>query len=606
VKAAPKASDLPAAGAARRGGVGGLAAVGLLAAGVYLNTLRADFTLDDVKIVAGNPLIRDLGHIPQIFRTHYWASDPSSASRGLYRPLTILSFALNYAVHGNWAPGYHSTNVFLHAAASALLVAWLRRLFDARLAFWAGMLFAVHPIHTEAVAGVVGRAELLAFLGIAGSGYAYARAREAALGIGRTAAWATAAVLAMLGGALSKEIGVLAPLVLLFTEALLPLQRFVLRRSRVAIFTFAGFAIATGVFVALRAAATTPGEAHGFFRDVSAAERVWTALRVCGDYVALLVWPWRLQADYWLTDVPIASSPLEPGVLIGTACLLAMAVLVVTCRRRRPAVAWGLALFLLMLLPVSNLLFPIGVLKAERILYSPSAGFVTAASAGLLWLGDAVRARRSMPSAAAAVLVLAAALRTWVRNEDWRDNEALARATLKQSPNAPIFNVILGNALAARGERDAARAHYLRALAGAPRLVDVLYQMGNLERDEQHYADAIEYYERALAVQPGLVPVLNNLGRVHSVLRDWTAAVRCFEHVRAVDPNEPRAYLNLMHVYLESGAPHVAEPIATEALRRFSNQAPVFVYAARVYRALGRLPEADAAQRRARELGASP
>ncbi|MCM2334477.1 MAG: hypothetical protein NDI82_11100, partial [Anaeromyxobacteraceae bacterium] len=141
--------------------------VALAAALPFLVTLGNPPILDDGWAALDNPLTYSLGNVGRIFRELYgFAGEPSV--RGPYRPITTLTYALNYAVHGRWPPGYHAVNVALHVGASLLVLALARRLAlaalpgqAARVALLAGLLFAVHPAHVEAVATVFGRTEPL-------------------------------------------------------------------------------------------------------------------------------------------------------------------------------------------------------------------------------------------------------------------------------------------------------------------------------------------------------------------------------------------------------------------------------------------------------------
>ena len=129
----------------------------------YAPTLRNGFVHDDTFVVVGNRLIGSLRNLPKIFLTDYWGTTQSfdlSALTKLYRPLVIVSFALNYAVGGLQPLGYHAVNILLHAGVSLAVYGVGVRLFLSRPgATVAAALFAVHPLHTEAVAGIVGRAE---------------------------------------------------------------------------------------------------------------------------------------------------------------------------------------------------------------------------------------------------------------------------------------------------------------------------------------------------------------------------------------------------------------------------------------------------------------
>src|SRR5215510_8750608 len=127
----------------------------LIAIASYANTMHADFTLDDVPIVKENELIRSTAN--------YWGEKANFNDKSLYRPLTIASYAFNYAIHGLSPTGYHVVNIVLHACVCLLLYGLVLTLFgEPLLALISGILFAVHPIHTEVVAGIVGRAEIMA------------------------------------------------------------------------------------------------------------------------------------------------------------------------------------------------------------------------------------------------------------------------------------------------------------------------------------------------------------------------------------------------------------------------------------------------------------
>src|SRR5262245_56774984 len=145
-----------------------MAAAALVAAACYLNTLPNQFAFDDLEIILRNPLVSGerAGDFAATFASHYWSHLRESGN--LYRPLTILSYAANHALSGTSPWSYHAVNILLHALASALVVALgVRFGLNAPLSLAAGLLFAVHPVHSEAVAGVVGRAELLVACGAA-------------------------------------------------------------------------------------------------------------------------------------------------------------------------------------------------------------------------------------------------------------------------------------------------------------------------------------------------------------------------------------------------------------------------------------------------------
>ena len=127
---------------------------------VYLNALGNDFVLDDTRIIRDDLRIRSLGNIPGLFASSDW---DMGGAHALYRPLVLATYAVNYAIHGLSTYGYTLVNIALHAAVSVLLFALVRGIGGSLLAAGvAGIAFAVHPVHTEAVTGIAGRTEVLA------------------------------------------------------------------------------------------------------------------------------------------------------------------------------------------------------------------------------------------------------------------------------------------------------------------------------------------------------------------------------------------------------------------------------------------------------------
>ena len=570
---------------------------------MYGNTLGADFTLDDVPIIQENTLIRDLGKWREYFTTNYWGDSAKYNDKSLYRPLTILSYALNYAVHGNEPRGYHAVNIVLHGIASALVVLMLAAMFgDVLAAAIAGILFAVHPIHTEAVAGIVGRAEIMAAIGVLGCCLGYVKGVRATRR-GAAAAWLALCVVAYAFGCYSKEIAVVAPVLIVLWELTPGVQRRIAFQGRAlaTIAAFLSFAAIAMEFIIMRKEAIRTVSKNIGFVGVSDFDRVLTGLRVCLEYVGLLLAPITLSADYWVTDVPLAHSVAEPGVAAAGAVLVLLVGVMIWSWRRAPMLAWGIGAFLIALFPVSNLPFAIGVMKAERILYTPSIGFIAA----IAMLPAMAWRRASLRPAVVGVTILVSAIftvRTVARNKDWQNNRVLAEATLRTSPESTIFNTIIATEYRAAGDNVSARRHLERALAGQPDNTTSLFNLGNIELDEKRFEKAVDLYRRALAVEPDYLSALNNLGRALAELKRFEEAAEVLERSRSLRPESPASYVNLLSIYIQTRNMTVALPLAEEALRRFPNEAAVHWNAGSVLSIAGRKEEGAAVLRRAKEL----
>jgi hypothetical protein len=394
-------------------------AVGLCAVVVYLGALWNRFALDDLPIIVTNPLVAHPSGIWRTFAAPYW---PPELGARLYRPLVIATYAFDRLVDG--AVWFHAVNLLWHAAVAVAVAALARRWTDdtGAGALVAGLLFAVHPVHVEAVANVVGRAELMAGLFTALAVYA-ALARER---VGwSAAAWAL--------GLLCKENAAVAP-ALIALGWLVGLAR--PDRRQVAQFATT-WVLVGGAYTAVYAAI-----GHGFVRYETVAPMFvgqppitvrLTAVAAWADVARLLVFPLTLRVDYSPDERTVVTSPLDPRFVAGMLCaLLWGALLVLAWKRGRRLEAFGLGWIGIALLPVANLIYPAGFYVAERTLYLPSAGLVLAAAATL------ARLPRQGLRLVAAVLVLLGGIRTFLRVPVWRDDASVTRSIIKDSPRSYV------------------------------------------------------------------------------------------------------------------------------------------------------------------------
>jgi tetratricopeptide (TPR) repeat protein len=539
--------------------------VAALAFVFYANTLSAGFTLDDVPIVKDNALVRSLANLPEIFRTHYWEANDWVADKGLYRPLTIASYALGEALHGAAPAGHHAANALLHALASWLWFRVVLGLGGARgVAFATALVFAAHPIHTEAVSGIVGRAEVLAFIGLAATLLAWERARTSSGPL-----WPLLTATAFFAGLLSKEIAIVAPAALLLIEALFPQRRWLLRRAPRALATLGALALAASAYFVLRANAIEARSVHPGWRGVESFERVATALRVSAEYVGLMVWPADLLGEYGVSEVRIASGLGEARVLGALALLAVLIALTVWSWRRLPVVAFGLCFFAGSLLPTSNLLFPIGVLKAERILYTPSAGFVLAAVALLAPLFARLRQPQWSARLALALVVAALGARTWVRNRDWENNYTLALASERIAPNSPVLQMNLAIWYREQGQLEQAKAPLAKVIEAEPQDWKAYSMLGEIETELGEFELAVAHLRLADQRAPGHIPVQIFLARALCQAQRFAEAVPVLEGLCRALPDNPASWANLVVALRNSGAGARANEVAREGQRRF-------------------------------------
>jgi len=405
------------------------------AVGLYLPTVRYGFVQDDRAIIAANPAAHSIGAALSAFDDPYW---PPESGAGLYRPVTILSYAVDWALAGGRPGWLHLMNALWHGVAAFLITLILTRWLSPLAAMAAGLVFAWHPLHVEGVASLVGRAELLAAVGI------FAAVLAARRG------WWIAAVACAVLAMLSKEHGIIAGVAILIDNWLQGPER---RRYPVGLWI--ALAAVTLGFVAAWFAIGRAGasDVAAVFIGRGAADRLAVALPAIARAAQLLVWPASLSVDYG-PQVIAARTSLSIAALLGAMVVIAVPLLFVCCRRRAPAVAFTAALAVLSYLPTANLLFPSGVVLAERNLYL--AVVLTAALVALACEWASSRWGQTPAIAALAIVTLACGARSLVRLPAWRDNRSQLLTQLAEHPES--YRAHLSAAAVLAGLRDTAGA----------------------------------------------------------------------------------------------------------------------------------------------------
>lgn len=579
-----------------------LALPALLAIALHLPTLRYDFVFDDRGVILENPHMSHLGDLPRLLVSPWWAAGGVDA--GLWRPLTSATFAVDRAIAGGFRPEwFHGVNVVLHG-----MVTWLLTLVALDLgggipaALVAGSLFAVHPVHVEAVAGIVGRAELLAAGGILAALHLHRRAL--APGAGRRHAIVLAPILGF-AAMLAKESAFVAPiLIALFERAAPPDAREPGRRWALWLGHGTALVAALGLRWLVAGGIGPPGSIPLVDNPAASAGAVagrLTALACVTRYAGLLVWPARLSADYSYDQIPIVRSLVDPGALAGALLVVGVVAAGLALWRRLPAAGFSLLFAAVTMAPAANLFVFIGTLLAERLLYLPSAGFCL--FLGTLATLPATPAGRRLAAAGAAGLVLAGALRTGARLPDWRDDFALYRSAAEVSPRSARIRYNLGNAWL-RQRRDAeAEGEYRKALAIYPAFADAQANLGMALLQQGRAAEALAVLSTAAERLPRNAEVAVNLGSAQRALGRADRAEVEFRRAIALDAGAATAWNNLGSLLLARGEIDAAVEALERAVVSAPDEAIYHVNLADALRAAGRDADALAEFDRAARLG---
>jgi protein O-mannosyl-transferase len=563
---------------------------GIVAAAVipYANVATDQWVYDDHAIIEGSPPIHPPADVRRILTSDTWLAANRQPS-GLYRPLASLSFALDWAAAGPKPAWFRFENVFWHALVCLVLFAALRR-FGAgdRASFATAMLFAVHPLHTEAVTWPVGRAELIAALFFFAAWLVHLRSPGADLRTGL--ATGTLYLLAMTG----KESAAVLPAVLVLSDLLRPPDASALPRPQGApdrsrpappdlrrkappgstpalrrgarwwTLRYGPVAAALALFVLARWEAVgrwVPPDVQKTINPLAPLPipgRVAGALSVLGRYFLLMLWPADLSVDYSYRAFPIPASFFDPRVLAVLAAAAASLAVAVAARRRWPALSLGLIFPWIAFLLTSNLLFPIGTVMAERLAYLPSAGLCLVAGWGIARAAEgASRVRSPLRHAAAAALVLAVvacASRTWARNAKWSDDVTLFSDAVRVVPDSWYAHFALASVQVRRGDDQGALVSFREILRIAPQTPEMHNEIGDILRRHGDLAGAEAELRMETLVNPASARAPYNLGFVHLARGRRDLAKESFALAATKDPGNADILYNLGVLTMEDGA----------------------------------------------------
>ena len=543
---------------------------------IYANTFQNGFAIDDIEVIQNNSFVnKGLAGIPQLLTTPHLKGF-MTAPNETYRPLSLVMFAVEYQVFGlNPAEG-HVFNVFVFIGCVLLLFRFLNELFDntrTGVAFLAALLFAVHPIHTEVVANIKSRDELLSFLFSFLSLVCYlkynksGKSRELVFG-----------VIALFLALISKETAItfsgIVPLVFLCYK------NDNLKRS---ITITASALVSCFIFIAVRAVVlklnnnTTvaiPMMDNALAGAPSVAVRLATAMLVLGHYLKLLFIPYPLICDYSFRSIPYVnfSDPLALCSVLIYAGLAGLAIYRLVTKKRDP-LAFAILFYIITLSLFSNIFILLGSGMNERFLFFPSVGFCLAIALGTDFLLAGISGHRHMLLShkkawiALSPVLLIFSYLTITRNTDWENSTVLFETDLKKAPDNSRLNYCVGYIKVVddyeQEKEPAAKKvilkgaiEYLRkALDICPNYISAQTEIGQAYFLDKQFDSSQVHDEAALKINPNATETLNNLAGVYFVTHQYDKALSLCRRAITTQPGFARAYFNIglcfnnMHIY---------------------------------------------------------
>lgn len=486
-------------------------ALALVALVLYANSIPNEYAVDDAIVLKENDFVKQgLGGIPEILGNEtfvgYWGKQKDLLAGGRYRPLSLVMFAIEYQIAPDTPALHHAVNVLLFMALILIIFNFFRKTAAPHwpeLAFWAAFLFAIHPIHTESVANIKGRDEILSLLLLVPALGYFIRAAQQPL---KQSKYFLYAAVLLFFGLLAKENGLtflaIVPLTLwAFAKA---------RKAQIAAGTVVTFgvivlyltlrgAVVGGLFGGAESTDVLNNPYNNDVADVGFSEKYGTILYVLGKYFGLLFWPHPLSWDYSYAQIPYVGLG-APVALLSAALYIGLLALGVYCLQKKyldqdiKYAGWGAMFFLFSLFISSNILVNIGAFMAERLLFQPSLGFsVAIAALVILGLGrlSSPSARRAAGLCLLGLLLIAGGAKIIDRNADWKNDQTLRIHDVRNAPNSAktnlgageaYFNMALDSTAYAPSERtaffDSAHKYYDRAKEIYPKFNDAYLKAG--------------------------------------------------------------------------------------------------------------------------------
>lgn len=552
---------------------------------LYFNTLQHDYAVDDAIVITENMYTQQGTKGIKDILTHdtflgFFKVEKNLVAGGRYRPLSLVTFAMEKEYFGDSPHTSHFINVLLYALCGIFIYLMLQQLFknaDERISklqllpLITTLLFIAHPIHTEAVANIKGRDEIMSMLFCSMGAWLLLQFMDS----GKSMLKLILSFVCFFLGMLSKENAVTFFLVV-------PLMWWLFRKFEMKNFIrlMIPLAAATVLFLILRQSFTNTAIGkevneimNNPFFGMTVTQKYATIVYTFGRYLWLLLIPIKLTSDYYPFEITAQSFSSIP-VLITLAVTVGALTIAVLQFRKNPLIAFGILFFGITFSVVSNLVFPIGTFMNERFLFMPSLGFCLLLALTIirfsefLWKKEGVTATFNTTATSVntsthlakfaiaifSVLMLVYAGRTIARNDAWKDNFTLFMTDIHNSPNSAKINNAAGGELIAQSEKDKdpnekkkkidqAKIYLKKALQLYPKYSNAYLLLGNAYlKGDKDYAMAFHYYKEGMVMYPGYTLAYNNMKILMGSWKDYTSQRDSLMAYLKTSPNDPVPY----------------------------------------------------------------
>jgi protein O-mannosyl-transferase len=570
---------------------------------LYLNTLPLQYALDDSIVITENTLVQQgIKGIPDIFTNDtfygFFGENKNLVAGGRYRPLSLVTFALEYEIFGFNPFISHLINVLLFALTCLLVFKLLELLFNQNsspatffsISFLTALVFATHPVHTEVVANIKGRDEIMGMLGAIASTLFFVKYLDSS-----KIKFAIYAVICYSLALLSKENAITF-------LAVIPLSIYFFKSEyfRKSLPAMIPFILIAALYLAIRQQFTgssfTASESilNNSYIHASISEQFATIIYTIWEYFRILIFPHPLSHDYYFNQIPLKNWG-NPIVIITSVFLLAGSYFSLKKWQTQGPLVFAFLYFFITFSIVSNVFFNVGTTMSERFIFMPSLGFALATALILLKIKNHYSLTEKSFAVITGILLLGYSIKTIERNPAWKDNMTLFSTDIQYSPNSAKLNNalggtlideaentenltykntllsdaikyltkavsiypeyglawnLLGNAYFLKGD-DLTKAEecYKRAIGIAPGNADVNFNLGMLLNKNKQYQESLIYLKTATQARPSKYESWFYMGENYFHLNDAPNALKAFETALSINPENDQTYYKIGLVY---------------------------------------------------------
>ncbi|MFH1772082.1 MAG: tetratricopeptide repeat protein [Candidatus Omnitrophota bacterium] len=522
---------------------------------VYANSIKGEFVWDDEHLVRDNIFIKDFYNLGKVLTNDIAAG--AGEEYQYFRPLQMVTYMLDYSFWKSDVRGYHLSNIIFHILAALSIFWFVLVLFEkTNLALLTSLFFIIHPIHTEAVAYISGRADSLVTIFLALTLIFYIKGINSS-NRSMFIFMALSYVLCLM----SRENSLMLPVFIILYHRLF--------KKRINFIPLIPIFILILIYLPYRSVILAEAGLH--LKDNSVfLQRLPGFFAAFFSYIRLLVFSFNLHMEYGNNLFSFS----QPVVISGVLALVIFFACLFAARKKSPLILFSMMWYLAALLPQSNL-FPVKASMAEHWLYIPSIGFFLILAYAAIKLYEIKKLRLVSVICSVASVIYFGCL-TIYHNNNWKTPLALYQWTLKHSPKSIRTLNSLAILSWQSGDPESAIGYLKRSLEVNPTYAFGCNNLGLVYAETQRFREAEIELKKAIEIYPEYAAAHNNIGMVYDKISRDNEAIKSFIRAIELNPNYVTAYVNLGNIYKKLGEYKNAIPAYRKAIELNPNSVEAY------------------------------